>query len=244
MIIRVFAATAAAMVLFSGTAAAGPVKGAPELTHNDLYKAAKLPKVKCGLDKGTSRASAEKYAKRLVGCLNTAWKKAINDFEPIEAEITTDRAYCYTGLDIAGSFAVACESSMKVRLANDWIKAKSDLPIFVGIAAAYSGVVHGETGIGRAWWALDAKGDEAEGEEQTRRYSLQGDCFIGLSMKALGYQVKDWKPVLGLTEPAEFDRFKSSNGTPANRTYWLKKGYESGKPGACNTWTAASSKVA
>ncbi|MFD2352399.1 hypothetical protein ACFSTC_28645 [Nonomuraea ferruginea] len=74
MIIRLSAAVAAGVVLLSGAAHADPVKGAPELTHNALYKAAKLPKVSCGAAKGTTAASTRTYITKLVGCLNKAWK--------------------------------------------------------------------------------------------------------------------------------------------------------------------------
>lgn len=239
MMIRAFVVTAAVLFSFSGTAAAEPVKGAPELTRNDLYKAARLPKVKCAL-KG---ASSERYAKNLVSCLNKAWKKAIPDFRPVAAKITKDKTYCSTGLEIAGSYAVACDIAVNVRLADDWTKARSDLPMFVGIAAAYSGVVLGQSGIGEAYWALDAGGNEKQSSEQDRRLGLQGDCLLGVSMKALARPVSDWTKVLGLTKPKEFDRYKKHAGKTANRVYWAKRGYTTGKPGTCNTWTAASSKV-
>ncbi|MFI6324569.1 hypothetical protein ACIBG8_44075 [Nonomuraea sp. NPDC050556] len=239
MMIRAFVATAAAMVVFSGTAAAEPVKGAPELTSNALYKAAKLPRVKCAL-KGVS---SERYAKNLVSCLNKAWKKAITDFKPVAAKITKDRTYCYTGMEIAGSYAVACDIAVNVRLADDWTKAKSDLPMFVGIAAAYSGVVLGQSGIGEAYWALDAGGNEKQSSEQDRRLGMQGDCLLGVSMKSLGRPVSDWPKVFTLTRPKEFNRYKTHAGRTTNRVYWAKRGYASGKPGSCNTWTAPSSKV-
>ncbi|MFI7424857.1 hypothetical protein [Nonomuraea sp. NPDC049684] len=54
MMIRVLAATAAGLMAFSGTAAAYPVQGAPELTHNPLYKKGKLAK-------GTTKSSTTTY---------------------------------------------------------------------------------------------------------------------------------------------------------------------------------------
>ncbi|GIH93366.1 hypothetical protein ACFFMN_00870 [Planobispora siamensis] len=59
----------------------------------------------------------------------------------------------------------------------------------------------------------------------------------------LGRSAKDWKPLLDAETPPEYDRF-DWDGKPANRLYWFEKGYASGSPGACNTWTAASAKVA
>jgi hypothetical protein len=244
MINRVLAGTAAGLALFSGTAAAHaePIKGAPELTHNELYKAAKLPKVSCKLSKGTSSASTRKYVTKLVGCLNTAWKPAIKDFKPVEVTFkgTSDKRSCSTGMDLSGSMSEICATTISVRLADDWIKAKDDLKVFTSIVRTWSGVVTGQTGIGEAWWSLENGAVESVMDEHNRRYYLQIDCFAGVSAKSVGRVVKDWKPVIKVPDFWK-NRF---HGTTANRLYWIKKGYESGRPGACNTWTAAASKVA
>ncbi|GAA0435759.1 hypothetical protein Acor_55700 [Acrocarpospora corrugata] len=47
MITRLLGTAVAGLVLVSGAAHASPVKGAPELTHNKLYKKGVLPKVRC-----------------------------------------------------------------------------------------------------------------------------------------------------------------------------------------------------
>ncbi|MGI5288799.1 hypothetical protein ACQEVF_36380 [Nonomuraea polychroma] len=243
MINRLLAGAAAGVVLVSGTAAhAEPIKGAPELTHNEIYKAAKLPKVACKLDKGTSSASTRKYITKLIGCLNTAWKPAIKEFEPVEVKFkaASDKRSCSTGMDVSGSLSEICATTVSVRLANDWIKAKNDLEVFTSIVRTWSAVVTGQTAIGEAWWALENGADESIMNEHNRRYYLQIDCFAGVSAKSVGRVVKDWKPVIDV-EDFWKNRF---HGKTTNRLSWSKKGYESGRPGACNTWTAASSKVA
>jgi hypothetical protein len=242
MIIRILAGTAAGLALFAGVAHAGPVKGAPELTHNALYKAAKLPKVSCKLSKGTSKASATKYVTKLVGCLNSAWKPAIADFQPVTVAFkeADDKRSCSTGMDVSASFSEICGTTISVRLADDWIKAKDDLKVFTSITRTWGGVVTGQSGIGRAWWALENDATESAMNEQNRRYYLQLDCFTGVSAKSLGRVVKDWKPVIKVKEfwPNRF------HAKPANRLSWIEKGYGSGRPGSCNTWTASSARVA
>ncbi|MGP4100854.1 hypothetical protein [Nonomuraea sp. KM90] len=246
MIIRALAGAAVGLALVSAPASASasaePVKGAPELTHNEVYKAAKLPKVSCKLTKGTSKASTQKYVTGLVGCLNKAWKPAIKDFRPVEVVFkdADDKQSCSTGMDVSRSFSEICAVQIKVRLADDWIRAKSDLAVFTSITRTWSSVVTGQTGIGEAWWGLENDRSESMMNEHNRRYYLQIDCFQAVSAKALGRQVKDWKPVVKVPEFWK-NRF---HGKTANRLYWLEKGYTAGKPGACNTWTAGSAKVA
>lgn len=242
MIIRTLAGAVAGVALFAGAAHAEPVKGAPELTQNALYKAAKLPKVSCKLKKGTSSASTKKYITELVGCLNSAWKPAIKDFQPVKVafKASDEKESCSTGLDLSTSFSEICATTISVKLASDWIRAKSDLKVFTSITRTWSGVVTGQTGIGQAWWGLENGADEAVMNEQNRRYYLQIDCFAGVSAKSLGRVVKDWKPVIKIPEFWK-NRY---HGKAANRLYWTERGYTSGKPGACNTWSASSAKVA
>ncbi|MEV4840726.1 hypothetical protein AB0K05_39925 [Nonomuraea sp. NPDC049486] len=246
MIIRLSAAVAAGVVLLSGAAHADPVKGAPELTHNALYKAAKLPKVSCGAAKGTTAASTRTYITKLVGCLNKAWKPAIEDFQPVKVEFRAkdDLQSCSSGMDLRESFSEVCGTVIKVRLADDWIRAKKDDKILSSLTRTWSGVVLGQTGIGRAWWALRNDGSEKVMNEQNRRYGLQSDCLQGVSVKSLGRTVKDWPAFLKSAQPKAYARFAKNDGKPANRAHWAGQGHKAGKPGACNTWKAPSAKVA
>ncbi|MEV1175699.1 hypothetical protein [Nonomuraea sp. NPDC049784] len=158
----------------------------------------------------------------------------------VEFKEASDKESCSTGMEVSGSFSEICATSIRVRLADDWIRAKNDLAVFTSVVRTWSGVVTGQTGIGKAWWGMQNDGLESLMNEQNRRYYLQTDCFVGVSAKALGRVVKDWKPVLKVQ-----DFWKNRyQGKTANRLYWIEKGYKAGKPGACNTWTASSSKVA
>lgn len=246
MILRLAAATAAGVVALSGAAWAAPVQGAPELTHNDLYKAAKLPKVSCGAAKGRTAASTKKYITRLVGCLNKAWQPAIEDFRPVEVTFKekSDRRACGSGMDVRESFAEICGTVISVRLADDWIKAKNDEKILASITRTWSGVVTGQAGIGRAWWALQSGGSEKVMKEQNRRYALQTQCFQAVSVKSLGRTVKNWPAFYDAGQPKVYAQYSKNDGKTANRVYWAKQGHKSGKPGACNTWRAPSAKVA
>ncbi|WP_326637528.1 hypothetical protein OG884_27290 [Streptosporangium sp. NBC_01755] len=249
MMIRTLATTAGVFVLlFAGTAtaSAGPIVGAPELTHNPLYKQGSLPTVSCKVTKGTTKASTTKYLTKVVGCLNSAWRKTIKDFVPagVSIKAKVENGLCLTGLQVSGSFAASCYGSIQVQLGSDWINAKSDQAMLVEVTRAYAGFIQAQTGISEAWWALPASREEVgDGDEQMHRYYLQADCLGGISMKSLGRSAKNWKPLLTAETPKEYARF-NWYGKPANRLHWFKQGYASKKPGACNTWKAPSSKVA
>ncbi|WP_433254456.1 hypothetical protein ACQPYK_12790 [Streptosporangium sp. CA-135522] len=239
--------TGAFILLFAGTvtASASPIVGAPELTHNPLYKQGRLPMIACKAAKGTTKASTTRYLNKVVGCLNSAWRETIEDFVPayVGVHAKVEGGVCLTGLQVSGSFAISCHGSIQVQLGSDWIKAKSDQAVLVEVTRAYAGVVQAQTGISEAWWALPAGDEEDGGEEQTHRFYLQADCLGGVSMKVLGRSAKDWKPLLTAETPKEYGRF-NWDGKPANRLHWFEQGYRSQGPGACNTWKAPSSKVA
>ncbi|GAA3420768.1 hypothetical protein [Streptosporangium vulgare] len=249
--IRALATTAGVFVLlFAGTvstatASAGPIVGAPELTHNPLYKQGRLPAVSCKVTKGTSRASTTRYLDKVVDCLNSSWRRAVKGFVPVGvgAKAKVEEGPCFSGLEVAGSFATSCNGSVQVQLGSDWIKAKSDQAILVELTRAYAGAIQTQVGISKAWWALPAGDEKDGGEEQTHRFYLQADCMGGVSMKILGRSAKNWRPLLTAETPKEYGRF-NWYGKPANRLHWFEQGYRSRGPGACNTWKAPSSKVA
>jgi predicted metalloprotease len=248
MMIRALATTAGVFVLlFAGTtaASAGPIVGVPELTHNPLYKQGRLPAISCKATKGTTKASTTKYLNKVVGCLNSAWRKTIKDFVPASVDVKTNikSGLCFTGLQVSGSFASSCSGLIQVQLGSDWINAKSDQAILVEVTRAYAGFIQGQTGIGKAWWALPTRDEKDGGKEQTHRYYLQADCLGGVSMKVLGRSARNWKPLLAAETPKEYGRF-NWYGKPANRLHWFDQGYKSQGPSACNTWKAPSSKVA
>ncbi|GAA3442489.1 hypothetical protein Pve01_21010 [Planomonospora venezuelensis] len=235
------------IALFAAPAAAYPIQGAPELTHNPLYKKGKLPKISCKLSKGTTEASTRKYLTKLVGCLNDAWKPIVDDYRPVSVDIKRKQdPMCTSGTEMVNSYAIACLTSITVQLGDDWIKAKDDLPIFLQVTEAFGGVVQGQTGIGKAWWALSTP-DEKEYEEQYRRFTLQGYCLSGAAVKSLGRTARNWKPLLHAEDPETKDKGFSKHFThkvTASEVAWFTRGYKAGGPGACNTWTASSAKVA
>ncbi|GAA2892628.1 hypothetical protein GCM10010517_57120 [Streptosporangium fragile] len=78
---------------------------------------------------------------------------------------------------------------------------------------------------------------------------LQTDCLSGVLAKSIwpsfGRTAKDWNELLGLLKAnGDVKGQDRTSGKGANRVARTKLGYTGGDPGACNTWTAAPSKVA
>lgn len=89
---------------------------------------------------------------------------------------------------------------------------------------------------------LSCRITELRRRREDEKRSLQAFClswaFIGSIWDDLGHT------------RADGDRFLMGRqdgylyGKPANRVYWMRRGFEAESPAACNTFTAPASKVA
>lgn len=253
------ALSAAALLPLTGTAAAAsgqdPVEGA-DLVANALYEAGPLPRSTCAEKpvKRNDKPMARAYINAVVACLDRTWGKHLTaagiDFEKIHVKHMTKIPKKYCGLDIGkeDSQAYYCDKSRTVifQLGKSWLDSPKDLWLFDTTAQMYGYHVQNLTGIAAAFDEEPYEGD-AELDEQTRRLSLQSDCFGSAFMKSVwplkGRDSRDWKTLLkmaGGDEPGD-DRVY---GKEATVRAWKKRGFATGDPGSCNTWTASASKVA
>ncbi|MEV4220630.1 neutral zinc metallopeptidase [Nonomuraea sp. NPDC049725] len=260
MKIRVIAAlSAAALLPLTGTAAAAsgqdPVEGAG-LVANALYEAGQLPRSTCAEKpvKRNHKPMARAYINAVVACLDRTWGKHLTaaglEFQKprVKYLAKVPKGYCDLEIDNYNAQAYYCEKNRTLifQLGKDWLDDPHDLWLFSITSRMYGIHVQELVGIGAA---LDEESydDDAEERELVRRYSLQSDCFAGAFMKSVwplkGRSGKDWKTSLNLLlgdEPGD-DRVY---GKTANIRAWTKRGFATGDPGSCNTWTASASKVA
>ncbi|TDD03834.1 hypothetical protein E1292_20365 [Nonomuraea deserti] len=242
-----------------GTAAAGtavhPVDRS-ELTANPLYQAGPLPRTTCtepAVRRG-DRKLARAYVNAVVACLERAWKRHLTGaglpYEPVRVRHMNriPRNYCGLAVDGADSQAWYCEKSRTLifQIGEEWAANPSDLWLFHTAASMYAYHVQYLTGISAALGELSADG-KAESREQSRRYFLQSACLGGAFMKSVwpmkGRSAKDWHHFKSLPVGDQDGRM-SWYGTTATVRSWVGRGFATGDPGSCNTWAAASAKVA
>jgi predicted metalloprotease len=89
---------------------------------------------------------------------------------------------------------------------------------------------------------------KAQGNEQSVRLELQADCYAGVWGKRSGrMEPGDLQEGLTAAEAIGDDRLQGNaaspesftHGTSAQRASWLKRGYDSGDPAACDTFSGA-----
>jgi predicted metalloprotease len=89
--------------------------------------------------------------------------------------------------------------------------------------------------------------NKAEIREQDRRKNLQSDCMATAFMKSVwpvtGRTEKDWTYLLTLVQGDRRGEERLIGKTGTIKA-WMRRGSATGDPASCNTWTAASSKVA
>ncbi|MFC4008362.1 neutral zinc metallopeptidase [Nonomuraea purpurea] len=239
----------------SADSAAYPVKH-PKLIANPLYEAGALPTTTCEEPKAkkNDRKLARAYFDAVVACLETTWQKHLTDaglpYRKVRVQHVDKfpKKYCGYTTGRADSQSWYCDKNgtIAVQIGKTWLRDPSDLWLFYTAASLYAYHVQNLAGISDAYDAVPY-GKKAELHEQSRRYSLQSDCFAGAFAKSVwplkGRTTKDWNYLVSLVDGDGPDEERTL-GSASSARAWLKRGFATGDPGSCNTWTAPSSKVA
>jgi predicted metalloprotease len=77
----------------------------------------------------------------------------------------------------------------------------------------------------------------------SRRLELQAECFAGLAVSAMRRQMPPWRQYRDLYWGTLDGAWVRDHGRLSTQLKWLEKGYRSGKPGACDTWSGPKSEV-
>ncbi|MFD1543732.1 neutral zinc metallopeptidase [Nonomuraea guangzhouensis] len=252
--------TAASMLSLSATATAAttatPVKH-PKLIANPLYEAGALPATTCEEPKvkRNDRKSGRAYVDAVIACLESTWEQHLTaadlPFSKVKVRYVSKlpKTYCGTReTEKEDSTARYCGKTGELvfQLGKTWLDDPSDLWLFNTVSYMYGWHVMKLVGIADAYDAAPSSG-KTEDRELARRQSLQNDCFSTAFLKSVwplkGRTTKDWTYLLSMVEgdaPGEARLY----GKRANVVAWYKRGFATGDPGSCNTWTAPSSKVA
>ncbi|GIH91060.1 hypothetical protein Psi01_16900 [Planobispora siamensis] len=234
--------------------AAGPVPtGVEALTRNPLYGPGTLAVPCPERPTGRGAEAAERYLLAVTRCLDASWSAYMG-----RAGLPFGRP----GIGIMTKRCPICGKEWKApstgRYCNQyqWIyvlageSAQQDPANLVTLhllAHEYAHHVQNRAGMWAVYSTMRAGGTQGS-RERNRRYELQADCLAGVflgsvwrSQKRTGTQ---WKRLLGVVGDSGDDTLGSrSHGSGRNRVAWLKRGFVSVSPGACNTWTAPAAQV-
>lgn len=256
-------------LLFAGTAspaaAAGTSSAASDtasypiksrvLTHHKLYKSGPLESLDCPERpiEANDVTSAKNYLRGIFNCLGVAWgghfKAAGLKFsKPGLSFITKPKRFC--GDSWGEAAGIYCNKTKKfvILLDKETLKIVDDLFLMDVVAHEYGHHLQNISGIARAF-DYEPYRNKKELAEQNRRYELQAECFAGVFMgtiwDSLDRTSEDWEWLLEIVSKSGDEHSKiKDHGKGRIQKYWLNKGFEAAAPGACNTFSAPSSKVA
>ncbi|MFC6083207.1 neutral zinc metallopeptidase [Sphaerisporangium aureirubrum] len=237
------------------SAGAYPVRDAPVLTSNKLYKSGVLPRFSCkqGALSTENTKAAVKTLKALWGCLNKGWGayfgKAGLDFKPAKLTvITKGRRFCGDKWEKTQAASYCEENSTAAILADKYYLKVREIYHFQLAASLYGRHVQELTGIGDGFQTVDYS-TRPELNELYRRYSLQAYClggvFLGAVWKTAARDAESWPALLDLMRiNGDEGKKPGKEGRGKSIVRWLDRGYKSRNPRSCNTWTASSGLVA
>ncbi|MEW9529705.1 neutral zinc metallopeptidase [Microbispora sp. NPDC049125] len=81
-------------------------------------------------------------------------------------------------------------------------------------------------------------GTRQEKDLVSRRLELQAECFSGVALHAMRKVMPPWSRFQDAFAGVSPPRWVRDHGRLATRLRWLTKGFRSGRPGSCDTWSA------
>ncbi|MGH3765124.1 MAG: neutral zinc metallopeptidase [Pseudonocardiaceae bacterium] len=234
----------------------------PTPDHNAIYRAdLQVPAVTCVLPAmGTTNRQLEAWVQASVICLDNAWQPVL-----VTAGLPFSRPGIrrFSGnipdracLDVTAT-AYYCPADKVISVSPD--RELNPIPVahrtgwlLMTMAHEYGHHIQELSGITEA-------GDRTQADhpyrspawlQLNRRMELQANCFAGVGIAAMS-----GRGSVGAGELADAASGSSGgddaqpglprdHGTMANNLKWFQTGLDAGRPAVCNTWLAATGKVA
>lgn len=226
------------------------------LAKNPILRVGKLGSAGCSEPEyePTSLANVRRYYTQFVACLDKAWAPAIRKagfrFTPPKLVVVLGQSPS-SPCDVDDGSDYYCGDTIYMDASVD-IEAYRDSPdeamalMALVIGHEYGHHVQALTGMLNALdkRELTLNGVDAHLED-SRRVELQASCFSGVYIGADRYDfpvmpewLNAWNLVIRETIDSEHD-----HGKAENHGYWTTSGFDTADPGACDTYTVASSLV-
>ncbi|GAA2888057.1 hypothetical protein GCM10010517_51970 [Streptosporangium fragile] len=232
----------------SGTAQADSPK-------KSLVKTGKLAVTSCPeppiIDRGIPRT--REYLAAAVKCLNTSWsahfaRAGLRFRTPtVRFYEEPERRVCGVRWPVnAAAFYCTEKATLVFPLTGHWIEDRTDLYPLKVAAHEYGHHLQSLTGI-RDDYEARVRSDRTRQAELGRRYELQADClsgvFLGSVRGSLPRTGQDWEALSEAIRASGDEGDHRTHGSGASRVRWFERGYRAVSPAACDTWTAAPSRV-
>ncbi|MEV7006271.1 neutral zinc metallopeptidase [Streptosporangium sp. NPDC051022] len=231
--------------------------GRTAATASPLYRTGTLPQMSCGAGqiRAGSAASYRYFMTRITRCLNLSWKtqfkKAKLPFAQPKLRFVTTRVGSPCGPWPKGAGGYYCSSNRMIYIGvfRDVLKNPYAPNHAQFMAHEYGHHVQQLMGVmnyyGQSIWRAGASTKLAF----SRRLELQADClgsaFLRQVSADLPVDQEQWDSMVEwVSENGQKNWAKNDHGRGRSQAYWMERGFNSGSPSSCNTWTAPSRTVA
>jgi predicted metalloprotease len=248
-------ATTASTAATASTGATATAQALPTtLTKNKIYRSGTVDALDCptSATRDGSAASVKTFLLQVGRCVNRMWTaqfKAVGQTfraPKIIIKTTGTRSPCGTFTRTSPAHYCPGLQTIYFRLLKSQIKQPFELVLAKTMAHEYGHHVQRRSGMWNAYYGIASytRGTTAR-NLLSHRLEQQAECFAGVFLNA----TQDSLPV----DSEEYDyinTWASKNATDKvhgkgrNQVYWLQRGFDTGSPNACNTWIAASARVA
>ncbi len=221
-------------------------------TNNRIYRTGRLARVNCSpgaLPAGSTNAY-RRFLTRVTDCLNRAWgtqfRKAGMSFSKPRLRIITRKVgnACGGWATGAAGFYCSADRTMYMLITKNDLRQPFPLGIARLMAHEYGHHVQNISKIWTYYTAAQARAGKAQRLQLSRNSELQAECFSSVFISTQqgnslftdaewDYTV-DWFRKNGAKTWPQND-----HGRGPTQAAWMTRGYNSGSPGACNTWAAS-----
>lgn len=233
-----------------------PPRGKAAATANPLYKTGLLADSHCApgsLPRG-STVAYKRFLQRVTNCLNASWssqfRKAGLSFSKPRLRIITKKVRTPCGPWSAGADGVYCSAdrTMYMLITRTQLRQPFALGITRLMAHEYGHHVQNVSGIWNYYWAARNASGRSMQLQLSRRSELQAECFSAVFMSS----IQDTMPVDQGEWQGTVDWFRKNghkswpqndHGKGPTQAAWMNRGFNSGSPGACNTWKVSARYV-
>ncbi|ETK30882.1 neutral zinc metallopeptidase [Microbispora sp. ATCC PTA-5024] len=220
--------------------------------HNPLYEAPR-PKADCRLPRMTGGwASTKKYLGAVSTCLDRVWGAEFRGmgrlYSPpkrrfIQKRVKDDECGRMPAKGATGTYCGADHVYYILPESTEgslWNTARA------AEVAAHEYAHHVQTVTDIMEYEDTAKSlakSRAAKDLVSRRLELQAECLAGVALHAMRDEIPAWGNFRYNYQGTLADRWVRDHGRLATQLRWLEKGFTSGRPGACDTWSPKARDV-
>jgi predicted metalloprotease len=219
-----------------------PLYAAPQATAS-----CELPSIKSG-----SRSSMTKYMMSVSSCLDEIWTDSFSEvrvfFQPprrkfVQRRVHDPRCGLMPAKEADGTY---CGETMTfyVLVPRDSLTPADTTWLTEVAAHEYGHHVQFWTNILDYEEAAFQAAEKSSTEDLlSRRLELQAECFAGIALYVMRREIPPWRRFRDLYVGTIDGEWVRDHGRLSTQLKWLEKGYRSGKPGTCDTWSGPKSEV-